>query len=696
MIVSPRLQSRGDRPCLYYHSPLADLAEPSLGTLCVELPPVLRFNLFTRKFTPSDHQQDRRRRASPDSHPRSSASGYHQILSGIYLLFMLPKTSRSNNFNSLSRGDSRTVGKNGQGRVLLALVTLSLVGAIGCRLAYLQLIEGSKYRQRAEKNRVRIVAAKRPVRGNILDREGRIMVSNRLSHAVFVWPAATKKATWPESRKRLAEVLAMSEAEIQAKVEKVKASSPELVRLSRNLNSEQIIALKEFSTDKDGIELDIEAIRYYPYGEVASHVLGYTGELTEQELVKRRADGYRLTDLVGKSGAEAAFEETLRGEWGGRQVEVDGANRVQRDLGQKISSSGKDIRLTLDLDLQKAAEEALGKQMGAIVAMNPQNGEVLAMASRPGFDPNVFSDHIKPDVWKKLQAADHPLLNRALQAFPPASTFKIITTTAGLETGKFKINTKLQTYPSLRIGGTTFADWNHAGFGVLGFEGALKWSSDTFFYQIAQGVGGPDLIDWTKRYGFGVKTGIELPGERKGLVADDEWKRKHYKLDWSIGDTVNMSIGQGFLQVTPLQTAVMFAVVANGGYLVKPHLFTDPKAQPLERKSLNIKPENLQVIQRGLREVVNGGTGNALNVPTIPLAAGKSGTAEAPPGPVHVWFGSYAPIDKPEIVVVAFGEHAGGGGGKVAAPMVLKVMEKHFKAYQPPASASPKASGAGR
>jgi penicillin-binding protein 2 len=608
---------------------------------------------------------------------------------------MLPKSSPSNNFNGLSRGSLRTVGKDGQGGALLTILTLGLVATIGGRLAYLQLAEGGKYRQRAEKNRVRIVAAKRPVRGNILDREGRVLVSNRLSYAVFVWPAATKKTTWPESRKRLAEVLAISEDEIQAKVQKVKVSSPELVRLSRNLSSEQVIALKEFSTDKDGIEIDIEAIRYYPYGEVASHVLGYTGELTEEELVKRRAEGYRLTDVVGKSGAEAAFEEQLRGEWGGRQIEVDGSNRVQRDLGQKISQPGKDVRLTINLDLQKVAEEALGKQRGAIVAMNPQNGEVLAMASRPGFDPNIFSDRIKPADWKKIQGEDHPLLNRAFQAFPPASGFKIITTTAALETGKFNVNTKLQTYASLRIGGTTFADWNHAGFGVLGFEGALKMSSDTFFYQIAQGVGGPALIDWTRRYGFGAKTGIDLPGERKGLVADDEWKKKNYKLDWSIGDTVNMSIGQGFLQVTPLQMTVMFAAIANGGYLVKPHVLNDPQ-KPIDRKSLNIKPEHLKVIQRGLREVVDGGTGSAWNVPTIPPAAGKTGTAEAPPGPVHVWFGGYAPLDKPEIVVVAFGEHAGGGGGKVAAPMALKVVEKYFKSYQPPASASAKPNGTAR
>jgi penicillin-binding protein 2 len=585
-------------------------------------------------------------------------------------------------------GDTLTVGKSWQARAIITIISLGLL-AVSARLVYLQLLEGANYRQRAEKNRVRIVAAKRPTRGNILDRKGRIMASNRLSHSVFVWPAATKKATWPDSRRRLAEVLGLPEAEIQEKVAKIKSTTPELVRLARDLSSDKIIALKEFSTDKDGIEVDVENIRDYPYGELASHVLGHTGELSDKELEKRRADGYRLTDVVGKMGSEAAFENLLRGEWGGRQLEVDGSNRVQRDLGPKATKSGQDIRLTLDLDLQKAAEEALGKRNGSIVALNPKNGEVLAMASYPNFNPNVFSGRIKPDDWKKLQGVDNPMVNRSLQAFPPASTFKIITTTAALESGKYNINTKLQTYASLRIGGTTFADWNHAGFGVLGFDGALKWSSDTFFYQIAQGLGGPLLIDWTRKYGFGKKTGIELPEERKGLVADDEWKRKNYKLDWSIGDTVNMSIGQGFLQVTPLQTAVMFAVPANGGSLVKPHLLLNsPTPKAYTPEPLNIKPENIEMIRKGLRAVVDGGTGAVMNSPTIPASAGKSGTAEAPPKAVHVWFGAYAPLDNPEIVVVAFGEHLGGGGGKVAAPMVLKVMQAYFPQAASPISTS--------
>lgn len=233
----------------------------------------------------------------------------------------------------------------------------------------------------------------------------------------------------------------------------------------------------------------------------------------------------------------------------------------------------------------------------------------------------------------------------------------------------------------MTIAGRKFADWNHAGFGVLGFAGALKWSSDTFFYQVGKEIGGQTLIDWTHKYGFGQKTGIELaPEEAAGLVADETWKRKRLREPWTVGDTVNMSIGQGFLQATPLQQALIFAVAANNGYRVKPHLLKDDEESKQWRESLNLKPQTIRVLRQGLRAVVDGGTGAALNSPTIPPAAGKSGTAEAPPGEPHIWFGGYAPADKPEIVVVAFGEHEGanGGGGKIAAPMVLKVMEAYF------------------
>jgi penicillin-binding protein 2 len=245
----------------------------------------------------------------------------------------------------------------------------------------------------------------------------------------------------------------------------------------------------------------------------------------------------------------------------------------------------------------------------------------------------------------------------------------------------------------LNVGGVAFGEWNNAGFGPLGFVGALAISSNTFFGQIGRGVGGPTLIEWTRKYGFGQKTGIELSEESEGLVADDAWKRKEFDWEWTVGDTVNMSIGQGFTQATPLQVAVMFAVPANGGYRVKPHLFKDSEESKNWRKSLDLKPETLKVLRQGLREVVAAGTGTALNVPHLPPASGKSGTAEAPPGKAHAWFGGYAPSDKPEIVVVAFCEHSGGGGGKTAGPIVRQVMEAYFNKKPPsPEKAKPAAS----
>ncbi|HEY9797457.1 MAG TPA: penicillin-binding protein 2 [Leptolyngbyaceae cyanobacterium] len=583
----------------------------------------------------------------------------------------------------------RTVGRNYQSLFLMLIVSLFLLGGIGSRLAYLQLIQGDRNRQLAENNRIRLIP-KQPVRGNIFDRKGKILASSRLSHAVYLWPIARKRAEWPSTLNRLSNILNIPADEIQKRLEQAGYNSPSLIRIARGISPAQITALAEYSNELEGVEVDIEAVRDYPNGDMAAHVLGYTGEMNDKEIAERKAEGYRIGDIIGQMGVESAFEGKLRGEWGGQQVEVDGAGQVLRILGQKQAKAGKDVHLTLDLRVQKAAEAALGNRKGAIVAIDPNNGAILAMVSRPTFDPNIFSTRITPDTWKQLQSKDHPFVNRSLRGFPPASTFKIVTTTAGIESGKYSPKTILQTYAAINIGGTTFGDWNHAGFGPLGFVGAMAWSSDTFFYQIGRGVGGPTLIEWTRKYGFGQKTGIELESEEvPGLVADDAWKRKRFNWEWTVGDSVNMSIGQGFLQTTPLQVAVMFAVPANGGYRVKPHLLKDDEESKSWRVSLNMKPETVKVLQKGLREVITGGTGKALNVPHLPPISGKSGTAEAPPGKSHAWFGAYGPTDKPEIVIVAFAEHSGGGGGKVAAPMVREVMEAYFN-RKPPSPATDK------
>jgi penicillin-binding protein 2 len=530
---------------------------------------------------------------------------------------------------------------------------------------------------------------KQPERGNIFDRNGKLLATTRYPHSVHLWPMAHTKPSWSVVGPRLSQILDIPQEEMEEKLEKAGANSSSLIRIARDLNEAQVTALKEYENELPNVEINTEAVRYYPDGRQLAHILGYTRELTAEQLKKKRSEGYRLGDVIGQMGVEKAYEKTLRGEWGGQQVEVDGAGRPLRVLGEKQAKAGNDLHLTIDLDIQKAAEKAIGSRNGAIVALNPNNGEVLAMVSHPTFDPNIFSKQkLSQKDWESVQGEGYPLVNRALSAFPPASTFKIVTNTAGIESGKFSPNVILPTYPYLVIGGTRFGEWNHAGFGPLGFVGAMQWSSDTFFYQIGKGIGGPTLIEWTRKYGFGEKTGFDfVTEEAKGLVPDDKWKRKAWKMPWTIGDTINMTIGQGALLTTPLQVAVMFAVPANGGYRVQPHLLKDDGDAKKWRESLNMKPVTIKVLREGLRKVVSEGTGKVLNQPTLPPVAGKSGTAEAwnrrGIKQNHAWFGAYAPADKPEILIVAFGEHSGGGGGSVAAPMILEIMEDYFARKYP-------------
>lgn len=587
------------------------------------------------------------------------------------------------------QSSARTVGRHYQSLIMMLIVTLVMLGGIGTRLAYLQLFQGERNRQLADNNRIRLIP-RQPERGNILDRKGRIMAGNRLSYAVFLWPISNSQQDWKKILPRLAKILNIPQANIKDRLEQAGYSSPELVRIARGLSPAQVTALAEFGQELKGVQVQAEAVRNYPYGDLAAHVLGYTGEMGDEDLKARQNEGYRLGDVIGQMGVEAAFEKQLRGEWGGQQVEVDGAGRVLRVLGEKPAGAGNDVQLTIDLEVQRAAERALGDRKGAIVAIDPRNGSVLAMVSRPAFDPNLFSTHITDAQWQQLQSKEFPFVNRALQGYPPASTFKIVTTTAAIESGSYSPNTVLSTFPYLEVGGIQFWDWNRAGFGPLDFPGAMAWSSDTFFYQTALGMGEKNLIQWTRRYGFGQKTGIEIAKEEAaGLVPDEAWKQAELKEPWYAGDTVNMSIGQGYLQTSPLQVAVMFAVAANGGYRVHPHLLLDNDDAKNWREPLNISDTTLEILKDGLRMVVTSGTGQAVAASNLPTVSGKSGTAEDPPRQSHVWFGAYGPTDKPEIVVVAFGENSGGGGGKVAAPMVRQVLQTYFTGTQATGAAEP-------
>jgi penicillin-binding protein 2 len=305
----------------------------------------------------------------------------------------------------LKKDSDRTVGKHFQAVVAMVLVSGVLFGAVGTRLAQLQLVEGPLNRQRAETNRIRLVP-KRPARGALLDRNGKILAGSRLSHAISIWPIALPKSEWPTVIARLSEILNVSPESIQQRLEQAGYESIESITIARGISPSQATAIAEFGSELPGVRMDAEAVRNYPNGDLAAHVLGYTGEITQDELSSPEYEAYRMGDIIGQMGAEAAFEPMLKGEWGGQQVEVDSSGRVISVLGDKPSISGNDVQLTIDLELQKLAEQALGDTKGAIVAMDPHSGEILALVSRPAFDPNIFTTNITDAQWAQLQSAD--------------------------------------------------------------------------------------------------------------------------------------------------------------------------------------------------------------------------------------------------------------------------------------------------
>jgi penicillin-binding protein 2 len=546
--------------------------------------------------------------------------------------------------------------------------------AIFGRLAWLQLLHGAEFKAMADENRIRLLP-RDPVRGRLLDRQGRVLATNRLTYNLFLQPRLLKKDGWPALRDQLAELLQLRAADLETRRQQGAHSEGFRIRLAGPLTPVQVLRFRERADSLPGAEVAIEVSRTYPNGALASHLMGYTSNITEEEYKRLEPQGYRLSDRIGRTGLEMVYEKHLRGEWGGQQLEVNAAGQVQRVLGDKPAQAGKDLRLTIDLDLQQTAERALDTvSKGAIIAMDAQTGAVLAMASRPHFDPNIFSDGPTTAQWNQLNRPEAPMLNRTLQGFPPASTFKIVTTIAGLESGKFQASSTLPTSASFCFDGQCYID--HAAHGSIGFPFALAVSSNSFYYRLGLALGPTELFKSARRLGYGAYTGVELREEESpGLLGDPDWKRKVLKEPWTSVDTITSSIGQGAVTVTPLQMARLYAAVANGGWLVTPHLVE----RPVQRVWLGLKPETLQVLRQGLRQVVTEGTGKVLNDPSLPPVAGKTGTGEDPPRPDHAWFGGYAPADQPTLVIVAFGENSGGYGGTIAAPMVRALMTTWFR-----------------
>lgn len=568
---------------------------------------------------------------------------------------------------------TRHTGMQQQPVVLLVIVLL-FSGAMVARLVWLQILHGRENLALADENRIRLVP-RNPMRGRILDHDGRVLASSRLTYNLYIQPRLVSDGQWPALRDRLATLMGVPAAELDRQRGAGRNSEGYRIELASNLRPEQVLRFREQAPNLPGAEVDVDYLRAYPHGSLAAHVLGYTSPVTAEEYDKLAEKGYRVQDRIGRSGVERVFESTLRGEWGGQQLEVNAAGQVQRVLGDKQARAGKDLRLTLDLELQKTAERALdGVRKGAIIAMDPQTGAIRALASRPTFDPNIFSTGPTTAQWNDLSRPEAPMLNRAFQGFPPASTFKVVTTIAGIESGALPASGTLPTVNPFCYDGQCYAD--HGTFGSIGYAFALAVSSNSFYYKLGLMVGPDQLFQAARRLGYGRLTGVELSNEEtEGLLGDQAWKRRVLGEPWTHVDTITSAIGQGAVTVTPIQMARLYGAIANGGWLVTPHLVE----KPTKRVWLGLRPDTLRVLRKGLRDVVTEGTGKVLNDPSLPPVAGKTGTGEDPPRPDHAWFGGYAPADKPSLVIVAFGENSGGYGGTVAAPMVKALMTTWFR-----------------
>lgn len=570
-------------------------------------------------------------------------------------------------------------------------VAVFAASVIGFRLVQLQVVGNEQYLERAEGNRLRINLLAAP-RGQIRDRNGQILATSRLSYQIALHPVQLKKEQRVEVADRLAAILNRPPEELRAKLKR-KGPSALPIPMLEDVDETIIARVAEHQRELPGVSIDPVVVRYYPRGAFASHVIGYTGEVTEKELEKLSEQGYRAGDIIGKMGIEKVFDAHLRGVAGRQQVEVDARGRPMRKLAEVPPVPGKDLTLTIDAKLQAAAEEALGDRKGSVVAMDPFTGEVLALASNPDFDPNVFATRLTPQAWREVNSPSRPLLNRAISSvYPPGSIYKIVTHAAAMEEGFANANSRYVSNGQFYVGSKLFRDWKAGGFGNVPFKEGLVKSINTIYYELGLKMGPDRMKRYSHMFGLGEKTGIILPSEKDGLIPDGAWKRKALKERWNPGDSVNMSTGQGFVQMSSLQAAVSIATVANKGKVMRPVLVRSPEGlDPVEvRKTANFKPETWTMLHTALAETVSRGTAGAARIPGYP-AAGKTGSAEAIKGkPTHAWFVVYAPTDQPKIAVAAMLEMA-GGGGSVAGPVASHVLRTYFGVPDPhakPASGS--------
>jgi penicillin-binding protein 2 len=572
----------------------------------------------------------------------------------------------------------RFVAALGAGGLLIAI----LLG----RVFWMQVTQGASFQARAEANRLRheVVPAKR---GVIRDRNGVVLAQNTPAFDLQITPWLLPKEAQVEEQlfATIGKVLSRTPDELRAAV--ASSTDPfEPVVLERDLPYEQAIRLKIDARDPS-VQVVMGNKRQYPLSaetQSLSHILGYVGGISAEELERMSSKGYRQIDTIGKTGIESTYEEILRGTQGERVYEVDARNQPTSLVDEREAVDGKDVQLSIDATLQAVAEKSLLQQMekakvhrGSVVAMDPRDGSIVVAVSLPAYNNNFFSGSVSSTYYQALlKNEDHPLLPRAWAGvFPSGSTIKPVIATAALAEGVITPQTTVVSTGGIHIGSVFFPDWKPGGHGVTNVRRAIAWSVNTFFYTIGGGyqnfigLGVDKLTDWMRRFGLGSKTGLDVPGEASGFVPSREWKERTKGDRWYIGDTYNLSIGQGDLLVTPLQVARFTAMVANGGFPIRPHI---GPAEISPATSTVAASSMISVVQAGMRDTVVYGSGRGLAAMPFPIS-GKTGTAQWRQDRAnHAWFTSYAPSDHPELVVTVMLEE-GVEGSATAVPVARDI-----------------------
>jgi penicillin-binding protein 2 len=611
--------------------------------------------------------------------------------------------------------------------VLLAAVAVTLIGIIVFRLWFLQILSAQQYVAQANDNRLRTVAVLAP-RGTVLDRNGTVMVDNRPGLAVGIRPMDVPAGQLDPLVKRLAHVLSMKPGAVRKEMVR-QVGVPwnqittglglqyDFVTIKQDTSRAVVSYLLEHTTAYPGVEVRQNYLRDYPLGIVGAHFLGYLGEIDQKELTESRFRGYKAGDVIGKSGVEYTYDKWLRGINGSVRVEVDARGRPKQVVpGGTLPQAGDNLQLSIDAKVQRAAENAVNYGIdlahandepaadgGAAVVLDAHTGEVVAMASEPNFNPAWYVGGLSAKHWKKLTVKTTPLLDRTIQGvYPMGSTFKVVDSIAALEDGVISPTTTLEAGATYTNHGLLWHDWNLNGHGAIDLTQAIVQSADTYFYQIGYDFylrPGKALENWAWNLGLGHPTGIDLPGEVGGLVPTPGWKHatftkktdpKGWQIDrlWKPGDSINLAIGQGNLETTPMQAAVTYAAIANGGYLVTPHVgvkIVDAQGRLVRRlpytapRSLGISQQTIGVVQNALHLAATTPAGTSYGTfGHYPVqVAGKTGTAQVAGQSDYAWYASYAPANDPKYVVVVMIQQ-GGHGGVSAAPAARMIYDSLF------------------